>query len=99
MAIINRLFNLRPGDIGRATPFFGYYFLIIASYSTAQTVRDALFLNAFRATQLPYVDIASAALVSVIVAVYIKLARRANLRNLVAGSLLFYAANVMPHAR
>ncbi len=95
MAIINRLFNLRPGDFSRALPFFGYYFLIIASYSTAQTVRDALFLNAFTANQLPYVDIASAALVSVIVAIYIKAGKRADLRNLLVGSLMFYAANIM----
>ncbi|PYS53130.1 MAG: hypothetical protein DMG13_13855 [Acidobacteria bacterium] len=95
MQLINRLFNLRPGDFIRGLPLFGYSLLIISSYVMAQVARDALFLNKFTPQQLPYVDITSAALVGIIVAVYIRLGRRTGLRNLLAGSLLFYTANVI----
>ena len=95
MQFINRLFNLRPGDFSRGLPLFGYSFLIISSYVMAQVARDALFLNRFTPQQLPYVDITTAVVVSVIVAFYIRLDRRAGLRNLLAGCLLFYTANVI----
>ena len=87
MQFINRLFNLRPGDFSRGLPLFGYSFLIISSYVMAQVARDALFLNRFTPQQLPYVDITTAVVVSVIVAFYIRLDRRAGLRNLLAGCL------------
>ena len=95
MQFINRLFNLRPGDFIRGLPLLAYSLLIITSYVMAQVARDALFLNTFTPQQLPYVDIASAALVSIVIAFYIRLGRRAGLRNLLVASLLFYTANVM----
>ena len=95
MKLINRLFNLRPGDFFRGLPLFGYYFLIISSYVMGQVARDALFLDNFTAAELPYVDIASAALVGVVVAVYIRIGRHSGLRSLLVGSLLFYVTNVL----
>jgi len=95
MQLVNRLFNLRPGDFSRGLPLLGYSLLIITSYVMAQVARDALFLNTFTPQQLPYVDIASAALVSIVIAFYIRLGRRAGLRNLLVSSLLFYTANVI----
>lgn len=92
---INRVFNLRPGDFGRGLPMFGYYFLIISSYIMGQVARDALFLDQFKAVQLPYADIATAGLVGIIVAFYIRLGRLFGLRNLLVSSLLFYTTNVM----
>jgi AAA family ATP:ADP antiporter len=94
MKFINRFLNLRPGEFVSGLPLFGYYFLIIASYVMGQVARDALFLDKFTATQLPYVDIASAALVGFVVAFYIRLGRHSGLRNLLVVSLLFFASNV-----
>ncbi len=94
MKFINRFLNLRPGEFVRGLPLFGYYFLIISSYVMGQVARDALFLDKFTATQLPYVDIASAVLVGFVVAFYIRLGRHSGLRNLLVGSLLFFASNV-----
>jgi ATP/ADP translocase len=91
VSFINRIFNLRPGDLSRGLPLFAYYFLIISSYGMGRTVRASLFLERFKAVQLPYADIAVAALVGFIVALYIRLGRRVNLRNLQFGTLTLFA--------
>ena len=54
----NRALSLRSGDFTRGGPFFLYYFLIIASYTMGQVAGDALFMDRFKAVQLPYADIA-----------------------------------------
>ena len=90
--VINRALNLRSGDLGRGTPFFFYYFFIIASYSMGQVAADALFMEKFKAIQLPYADIAIAVLVGFVVAIYLRASRRTNLKNLVSGCLLLFAA-------
>src|SRR5215510_3854748 len=88
---LNRVLNLQPGDLARATPFFLYYFLIIAGYSMGQVARDALFLDRFKAVQLPYADIAIAILVGFVVAFYLWVSRRTNLKNLISICLLAFA--------
>ena len=89
---VNRALNLRPGDLGRGAPFFVYYFLIIASYTMGQVAGDALFMERFKAIQLPYADIAIAVLVGFVVALYLRASRRTNLKNLVSVCLLLFAA-------
>jgi AAA family ATP:ADP antiporter len=88
-----RALNLRPGDLGRGMLLSSYLFLIISSYVVGKVARDALFLARFQAVQLPYVDIASAVLVGFVVAGYVRLGRRISLRNLLVGSLVFFATN------
>ena len=90
---IERALNIHPGDLGRGTLLSSCLFLIISSYVTGKVARDALFLGRFQAVQLPYVDMASAALVGVVIAAYVYLSRRVSLRNLLVGSQLFFAAN------
>ncbi len=88
---IERLLNLRPGELWGGLHFFAYYFLIISSYVVGQVARDALFLDRFAADQLPYADIAIAAMVSLFVAGYIRTGRRVELRGLLIGSLALFA--------
>jgi AAA family ATP:ADP antiporter len=90
-SFINRVFNLRPGDFSRGLPLFAYYFLIISSYGMGRTARDSLFLDQFKAVQLPYADIAVAGLVGFIVALYIRLGRAVNLRNLQFVTLILFS--------
>lgn len=92
---IERLLNLHRGDTARGALLFSYLFLIISSYVVGKVARDALFLDRFQAVQLPYVDIAIAVLVGFVVAGYVLIGRRAGLRNLLVGSLLFFAANAV----
>lgn len=91
---VERVLHLRSGDFQRGLPLFGYYFLIIASSQVGQVARDALFLDRFEAIQLPYADIVISVLIGFVVALYIRISRRTSLRNLLIGSLCFYAANL-----
>ena len=54
-----------------------------------KVARDALFLDKFKAVQLPYADIAIAILVGFVVAAYVRLGRNISLRNLLVGSVVF----------
>ena len=86
--IIERLLNLRRGDLSRSIPLFFYHFLIISSLVVGQVVRDTLFLDRFQAEHLPYVDITIAAFVLLVVTGYIYTGRHTGLRRLQTGWLL-----------
>ena len=90
---VNRALSLRSGDFARGVPFLLYYFLIIASYTMGQVAGDALFMDRFKAVQLPYADIAIAVLVGFVVAVYLRASRQMNLTNLVSVCLMLFAAS------
>ena len=90
---IENALELQPGELRRGVPLFAYLFLVIASYLVGRVVRDSLFLSRFQAAQLPYADIATALTVGVVIAVYMRVGRRSNLRNLLLGSLLLFASN------
>src|SRR5262245_56504492 len=92
MDLVNRFFNLRPGDLIRGLPLFLYYFLIITFYMLGRNSRDSIFLANFHKTMLPYADIAVAVLSSVLIAMYLRASRGGNLRNLQVGTLLVFAA-------
>ena len=89
---IERLLNLRRGELPGGLLFFAYYFLIISSYVVGQVARDALFLDRFAADQLPYVDVAIAATVGLVVAAYIRAGRWVKLRDLLTGALGLFSA-------
>jgi len=89
---LGRLFNLQPGDGRRGALLFAYLFLVITCYQGGKAARDALFLSVFNASKLPYADMAIAASVGVVFAVYVTIGRRMSLRNLLVGSLLLFAA-------
>jgi ATP:ADP antiporter, AAA family len=95
VSFINRIFNLRPGDFGRALPLFAYYLLIVTFYTMARVVRDSLYLAHFRKDQLPYVDLSIALLSAIVVAPYIRAGYRASLHHLQIGSLLFFTFNLL----
>jgi len=65
----------------------------MTTYVAARVARDALFLDQFRARQLPFVDISIAVLVGFVAAAYIRIARKLTPQALFVGSLLFFAAN------
>ncbi|HEV8385431.1 MAG TPA: Npt1/Npt2 family nucleotide transporter [Candidatus Acidoferrales bacterium] len=90
---IERLLNLRPGDFGRGALLFFYLFLVMACNVVGKVARAALFLNRFSATQLPFADISVAVVVVFVAAAYLRTSRRLSLRNLLAGSALFFASN------
>lgn len=95
ISVVERALGLTAPELRRAFPLFAYLFLTMASSVTSKAARDALFLDRYRAIDLPYVDIAIAVLVGAAAAVYIRIGHRTNLRNLQVGSLLFFAASAL----
>jgi ATP:ADP antiporter, AAA family len=79
--VVSRLFGLPPSELGRVMPLFLYLFLATAGSVASKAARDALFLDRFPPTALPYVDIAVAVLVGLMASVYIRFGARTNLRN------------------
>jgi AAA family ATP:ADP antiporter len=89
---VSRIFNLQRGEGRRGALLFTYLFLIITCYQLGKMARDALFLSVFKASKLPYADIAIALAVGAVVAAYVAIGRRTRLRDLMVGSLLLFAA-------
>ena len=92
---MERALGLTWAELRRAFPIFAYLFLTMSSSVASKAARDALFLDRYRAIDLPYVDIAIAVLVAVAASAYIRVGHRLNLRNLQVGSLVFFAANAL----
>lgn len=90
-----RFLDLRRGELERGLLLFAYLFLVIASFVVGKSIRDALFIDEFGALLLPYADIGVAALVGLWVSIYLRLARRLSLRQLLVSSLLFFALNCL----
>ncbi len=88
---IERALNVRPGDLGRGSLLCACLFLVITSYKMGGVAGPALFLSRFQAKQLAYADICSAVLVALVIAGYVPVARRAALRDLLVGSMVFFA--------
>jgi AAA family ATP:ADP antiporter len=95
ISVMERALGLTGAELRRVLPIFGYLFLTMSSSVASKAARDALFLDRYRAIDLPYVDIAIAVLVSAAASAYIWFGHKTNLRNLQVGSLLFFAANVL----
>jgi AAA family ATP:ADP antiporter len=93
--LVQRVLGLTPRELGRALPLFTYLFLTMAGSVASKAARDALFLDRFPVTALPYVDIAVAVLVGLLAGVYIRLGSRTNVRNAQMWSLLAFAATAI----
>lgn len=95
LGVAERVLGLNDKELRRAFPLFAYLFLTMASSVASKAARDALFLDRYRAIDLPYVDIAIAALVGAAASLYIWVGHRTNLRNLQVGSLLLFATTAL----
>ncbi len=95
LSLAERALGLNGRELRRAFPIFAYLFLTRASSVASKAARDALFLDRYRAIDLPYVDIAIAGLVGIAASLYIWFGHRTNLRNLQVGSLAFFALNAL----
>jgi ATP:ADP antiporter, AAA family len=88
---IEQALNIHSGDLGRGLLLSSTLFFVISSYRIGGVAAAALFLSRFHASQFAYADIASAVLVALAVAGYVVVARRVVLRDLLVGSMLFFA--------
>jgi AAA family ATP:ADP antiporter len=90
---IERALNIHPGDLGRGSLLCACLFLVITTYKIGGVAGPALFLSRFQARQLAYADISSALLVILVVAGYVRVARRVPFQGLLLGTTLFFASN------
>jgi ATP:ADP antiporter, AAA family len=95
LTFAQRLFGLTPRELRRAVPLFCYLFLTMAGSVASKAARDALFLDRFDATSLPFVDIAIAIIVGLAAGIYIRAGSRTNLRNVQIGTLVTFAATAI----
>jgi len=95
LSALGRILDLSDDELRRSWPVFAYLFLTMSGTVASKATRDALFLDQYRAIDLPYVDIAIAVLVGLVVSLYIRASRWLPLRTLQIGSLLFFAANCL----
>src|SRR6201988_5444704 len=89
---IERALNIKPGDLGRGLLLCSCLFLVISTFKVGGVAGAALFLSRFEARQLAYADIACSVLVAVLLPGYVVIARRVLLRDLLVGSMTFFAA-------
>jgi AAA family ATP:ADP antiporter len=94
-SLMERALGLTGAELRRAFPIFAYLFLTMSASVASKAARDALFLDRYRAIDLPYVDIAIAVLVGAAASAYIWFGHRTNLRNLQVGSLIVFALNAL----
>jgi len=85
--LVERLLRLPPGEGRRGLLLFTYLFLVVSSLVASKATRDALFLEHYGASQLPYADIAIALVVGIVISVYLRVGHRASVPTLHAGSL------------
>jgi ATP:ADP antiporter, AAA family len=88
---LERLLGLNASELRRTLPLFAYLFLVMAGSVASRAARDALFLERYRAIDLPYADIVIAVLVALVVSLYLRIGRHTSLRNVQVASLLFFA--------
>jgi AAA family ATP:ADP antiporter len=89
------LLGIRPGERLRAGLMFAYFFLIITSYYVIKPVRNSLFIERLGADNLPYVYIATALFVGVIISFYSRFADRISRHRLVLGTFALLASNLL----
>lgn len=92
---LNRILDVREGELRRVLLMFSYLLLIIGCYVTTKSVRDALFLKQIGIEQLPYVFILIALVVGVISSAYSRLAARVSLRSLIRTTSLVAVSNFL----
>jgi AAA family ATP:ADP antiporter len=95
LPLVHRLLGMNARELRRSLPLFVYLFLTMAGSVASKAARDALFLERFRAVDLPYADIAIALIVGVVASAYIRAGERMNLRNLQVASLLGFAVSAV----
>jgi AAA family ATP:ADP antiporter len=91
VTLAGRVLGLRPQDLLRGILLFSSLLLVVGSSVVGKATRDALFLHQFGPGQLPYVDIAVSVLVSLWVALYIRVGRYVSLRTILSWSLGLFA--------
>jgi AAA family ATP:ADP antiporter len=89
------LTGVRRGELAPVGLLSLYLFLVVTSYYVIKPVRNSLFIERLGADNLPYVYIATALFVGVIIAFYSRYADRVGRQALILGTIAFLVANLI----
>ncbi len=92
---IRHLLAIRKDDYLNSVLLFLYLFLVITSLMIAKSVSTALFISEFGALQLPYAIIGQTILITILIALYLRLSRVLWQSLLIPLTLLFLATNAV----
>src|SRR3972149_3561090 len=90
-----QLFDVRSGEAARIGFMAAFFFFLIAANNVIKIVRDALFLNRFPITQLPYVYLLAAVAAGAVITIYSHYTSRLSLSQVILGSHAFIISNVI----
>lgn len=93
--VVENLLRLERGDLRRGLLLFSFLFLVMWSYLVSRVVRDALYLDQYDPSRLPFADLAIAVLTGFVVSLYLLIGKKTTLRNLLAGAQVFFALNCL----
>lgn len=91
---VQRVFDIRQGELLRVLLMSAYLLLLIACYNTTKSVRDAIFLTNIGINKLPYVFILIALVVGGISPAYFRAAGRVSLETLIRATSLIVMSNL-----
>lgn len=86
--LLQKLFDIRQGELSRTALLFSYSFLIIASYYILKPMTRSLFLKNQGPAELPYVYMLVALVVGVVAVFYARFASKLRLQRLINGTTL-----------
>jgi ATP:ADP antiporter, AAA family len=92
---IRHVSTIRKNDYINSVLLFLYLFLVITSLMIAKSVSTALFITEFGALQLPYGILGQTILITILIALYLRLAHVIRQSLLIPLTLLFLAANAV----
>ena len=90
--MLDSLLQVRQGERARTGFLFLYLFLVVGSYVVTKSTRDALFLARYSASRLPLADMASAAAVALVMAIYLRAGSKTTVRTTLVRTLLLFSA-------
>ncbi|MEO2005289.1 MAG: Npt1/Npt2 family nucleotide transporter, partial [Candidatus Poribacteria bacterium] len=94
-ALVSKFVELRPGELRRTVLMFLYFFLVVAAFYILKPVRNALFLDALGAANLPYVYLCTTALIAIAMPVYTWAAARLSARRLASYGMILSVVCVL----
>ncbi len=86
MRKLARFFGILPDEISKTILLFVYFLFLISGFVMAKSVRDGLFLSQNTPLNLPYLYVSIAVLMTLIVPLYLRLTKKFQIRNAIAGS-------------
>lgn len=98
MALLRRLSafaEVRRGEGAKTALMFLYFFLLMSSWYVIKPVRNSIFLEDLGPEQLPYVYIATAAIIGLVASAYARLLERHERHLVIIASTLFFCANLV----